>query len=88
MKLYLAVAVLLLALATQSEAQTVEGPTDAIVDKFNQFGDTVSELGQDIALKTKTAFQRIHESEFATSSRNWFSDQLEKMKAKLEELRQ
>ncbi|CAL8258740.1 unnamed protein product [Boreogadus saida] len=92
MKLYLAVAVLLLALATQSEAQAPEETTpeglDGLGDKFSQFGDTVSEFGQDIAVKTKDAFQRAQESELAVSSRNWFSDQFEKVKAKLGEIGQ
>ncbi|XP_059921201.1 apolipoprotein C-I [Gadus macrocephalus] len=92
MKLYLAVAVLLLALATQSEAQAPEEPTpaglDSLGDKFSQFGDTVAVFGQDIAVKTKDAIQRAQESEFAVNTRTWFSDQMEKMKAKLSEIGQ
>ena len=51
-----------------SEAQDQQ-VDETIGDKFNKFGDTVTELGQDIAVKTQDAFQRMQDSEFAVNTR-------------------
>ncbi|KAJ3598394.1 hypothetical protein NHX12_001904 [Muraenolepis orangiensis] len=67
MKLYLVVALVVLALVAFTEAQEVEPVAET--DKIVQFGEQVSEIGQDIAKKTKAAFQNIQDSEFATTSR-------------------
>ncbi|XP_034553890.1 apolipoprotein C-I [Notolabrus celidotus] len=83
MRLYLAVAVLMLALVAYTEAQD-----DTVEQKFAKFGEQMTELGQNLADKTQTAFQGIHESEFATTTRDWFAKQMEKLKAKLGEITQ
>ncbi|XP_071388880.1 apolipoprotein C-I [Centroberyx affinis] len=84
MKLYLAVAVLVLALAAHTEAQEPE----TIEEKLANFGTQVTEFGKDLAEKTKNAFQDLHNSEVATNTRSWFQRQLDSMKAKFEELSQ
>ncbi|KAM4581580.1 apolipoprotein C-I [Odontesthes bonariensis] len=77
MRLYLAVAVLMLAFVAYTEAQE-----EAVDDKFSQFGQQLGDFGKSLAEKAKTTFQDIQDSEFAVTTRNWFSDQFEKMKSK------
>ncbi|XP_026040287.1 apolipoprotein C-I [Astatotilapia calliptera] len=84
MRLYLAVAVLMLAFVAYTEAQD----DTSFTDKFDRFGQKLTEIGQSLAEKTKNAFDDIHNSEFGTSTRNWFSDAFEKMKAKFGEMSQ
>ncbi|XP_069559979.1 apolipoprotein C-I [Brachyistius frenatus] len=80
MRLYLAVAVLMLALVAYTDAQG-----ESVEQKFQRFGEQFSEMGQTLAEKAKTTFQDLHNSEFAVSSRNWFTEQFEKVKSKLTE---
>ncbi|XP_073342284.1 apolipoprotein C-I-like [Pagrus major] len=75
MRLFLAVAVLMLAFVAYTEAQE-----ETIEQKFTEFGERVTQVGQDLAEKAKTAFENINNSEFAVTSRNWFSEQIEKLK--------
>uniref|UniRef100_A0A3Q0SIQ8 Apolipoprotein C-I n=1 Tax=Amphilophus citrinellus TaxID=61819 RepID=A0A3Q0SIQ8_AMPCI len=84
MRLYLAVAVLMLAFVAYTEAQEEE----TLDQKLSAFGDKLTEFGRSIADKAKTTFQDIHNSEFGTNARNWFREAFEKMKAKADELRQ
>ncbi|CAI5663602.1 apolipoprotein C-I [Oreochromis niloticus] len=84
MRLYLAVAVLMLAFVAYTEAQD----DTSIQERFDRFGQKLTEIGQSLAEKTKTAFQDLHNSEFGTSTRNWFTDAFQKMKDKLGEMRQ
>ncbi|XP_063343318.1 apolipoprotein C-I [Pelmatolapia mariae] len=84
MRLYLAVAVLMLAFVAYTEAQD----DTSIQDRFDKFGQKLTEIGQSLAEKTKTAFHDIHNSEFGTSTRNWFTDAFQKIKDKIEEMRQ
>ncbi|XP_056142562.1 apolipoprotein C-I [Lampris incognitus] len=82
MKLYLAVAVLMLVFAAFTEAQD----TETIDEQLSSFGTKVSELTQDLAEKTKNAFQDMHNSEFATNTRNWFQEQFAKVKSSFDGL--
>ncbi|CAJ1062664.1 apolipoprotein C-I-like [Xyrichtys novacula] len=75
MRLYLAVAVLMLAFVAYTEAQD-----DTIEEKFSKFGDQVADLGRNIAEKAKTTWSEIQNSEFATNSRNWFEGVFQKAK--------
>ncbi|KAM6967457.1 apolipoprotein C-I [Aplochiton taeniatus] len=84
MKLSIAIAVLMLVFAAHTEAQEEQ----TLEEKFANFGSQVTELTKDLAEKTKTTFDQIHTSEFATNTRNWFSEQFEKVKAKLDEIKQ
>ncbi|KAI1886301.1 hypothetical protein AGOR_G00212590 [Albula goreensis] len=81
MKLPIAVAVLFLVLAANTEAQEAE-PT--IEERFATFGNQMKEFADDLSEKTKTAFEQIHQSDFAVKTRSWFSEQFEKMKDTLE----
>ncbi|XP_028280358.1 apolipoprotein C-I [Parambassis ranga] len=74
MRLYLAVALLMLAFVAYTEAQE-----DTIEQKFTKFGEQISELSRNLAEKAKTAFQDINTSEFATNAKNWFTEQFEKL---------
>ncbi|XP_066539767.1 apolipoprotein C-I [Hoplias malabaricus] len=75
MRLYLAVAALMLVLAAQTEAQE-----STIGERFSDFHTKVMEFGQDLSEKTVAAFKKIEESEFATKSKNWLTEQFGKIK--------
>ncbi|KAI2655265.1 Apolipoprotein C-I [Labeo rohita] len=81
MKLYLAAAVLMLVLAVHTEAQ--EEPT--LEQQFAKFQTQVKEIADDLTEKTKTTFEQIENSEFAIKTKNWFTEQFEKVKQKLSE---
>ncbi|XP_070768522.1 apolipoprotein C-I [Enoplosus armatus] len=83
MKLYLAVAVLMLAFVAFTEAQD-----DTIEQKFSKFGEQVSEVGRNLAEKAKTTFEQVHNSDFAVNTRNWFDDLMSKLRTKVEEISQ
>ncbi|XP_039974702.1 apolipoprotein C-I [Xiphias gladius] len=78
MRLYLAAAVLMLALVAYAEA---EGETAA--EQLSRLGERVSEMSRNLAEKAKTTFEELHNSEFATTSRNWFRDTFENLKTRL-----
>ncbi|XP_029928436.1 apolipoprotein C-I [Myripristis murdjan] len=69
MKLYLAVAVLMLAFAAQAEAQQD--------DTLANFGTKVKEVTLDMGEKVKTAFEEVHNSDFAVNTRKWFAGQFD-----------
>uniref|UniRef100_A0A669BT51 Apolipoprotein C-I n=1 Tax=Oreochromis niloticus TaxID=8128 RepID=A0A669BT51_ORENI len=83
MRLYLAVAVLMLAFVAYTEAQD----DTSIQERFDRFGQKLTEIGQSLAEKTKTAFQDLHNSEFGTSTRNWFTDAFQKMKLFMQKMK-
>ncbi|GAA6109994.1 apolipoprotein C-I [Tachysurus ichikawai] len=81
MKLYLAVATLMLVLIAQSEAaeeQTIEEHFANIQAKFQEFGAGLSE-------KTTTVLKNLGDSEVLTKTKNWFADSFEKVKNKFDE---
>ncbi|XP_008429390.1 apolipoprotein C-I [Poecilia reticulata] len=80
MRLYLAAAVLLLALVAYTEAQ------DDFAERFSNFGDQLTEFGKNVAEKAKTHYDTISTSEFAVSTRNWFTEQFQKIKTKVNEM--
>ncbi|XP_034409926.1 apolipoprotein C-I [Cyclopterus lumpus] len=77
MRVYLAVALLMLAFVAYTEAQDAE----TIEEKFSNFGKQMAEVSKNVAEKAKTAFQELHNSEFATESRTWVQKQIENIKA-------
>lgn len=79
MRLYLAVAVLMLAFVAYTEAQEV-----TFEERFNQFGQQMSEFGQNLATKTKTALDDFHNSEGVQKAKSWLQEQVEKLKNKLQ----
>ncbi|XP_076008850.1 apolipoprotein C-I [Genypterus blacodes] len=84
MKLYLAVAVLLLALAAYTEAQDA----GTFEEKVTQLGTQVSEVTKDWVDKAKVALEGIPTSEIATNMKTWVNDQISRMKASFEEMTQ
>ncbi|XP_061574438.1 apolipoprotein C-I [Cololabis saira] len=76
MRLYLAVALLMVALVAFTEAQEA-----GIEEKFTKFGEQMSEFGRNFAEKAKDTFQNIGNSEFGETTRNWFTEQFEKIKS-------
>ncbi|XP_027868060.1 apolipoprotein C-I [Xiphophorus couchianus] len=83
MRLYLAAAVLLLALVAYTEAQD-----DSLAERFSNFGDQITEFSKNVAEKAKTHFDTITTSEFAENTRNWFTEQFQKIKNKVNEMAQ
>lgn len=95
MRLYLAVAVLMLALVAYTgrfdvtsaftsvsvarfffsslhvsfRSSPAEAQDDNIQQRFTDFGETISELGRNVAEKAKDTAERIHNSDFAVNAR-------------------
>ncbi|XP_028837469.1 apolipoprotein C-I [Denticeps clupeoides] len=82
MKLPIAIAVLVLVLAAHSEAQNAE-PT--LEERFQDFQNSMKTMTDDLTGKAKTAIEQIHSSDFAVKTRNWFTEQFDKMKKKVDE---
>uniref|UniRef100_A0A087XQE1 Apolipoprotein C-I n=1 Tax=Poecilia formosa TaxID=48698 RepID=A0A087XQE1_POEFO len=68
MRLYLAAAVLLLALVAYTDCLS-EAQDDSLAEKFSNFGDQITEFGKNVAEKAKTHFDTIATSEFAENTR-------------------
>ncbi|XP_078107957.1 apolipoprotein C-I [Sander vitreus] len=83
MRLYLAVAVLMLAFVAYTEAQE-----DTIEQKFVAFRDHMTEMSKSLAEKAKTTFEQFQTSDLAVQSKNWFQEQIESLKAKVREISQ
>ncbi|WP_233005575.1 hypothetical protein, partial [Exiguobacterium aurantiacum] len=80
MKLYLAAAVLMLVLAAHTEAQE-----ETLEQRFATFQTQVKEITENLAEKTKTAFDQIENHEYVVKTKSWLSEQFEKMKQKMSE---
>ncbi|XP_060906193.1 apolipoprotein C-I [Labrus mixtus] len=78
MRLFLAVAVLMLALVAYTEAQEEE----TVEQRFAKFGNQMSEFGQNLADKAKSTFDDISTSQFARDTTNWFTERMEQLKSK------
>ncbi|KAF1388184.1 hypothetical protein PFLUV_G00087570 [Perca fluviatilis] len=83
MKLYLAVAVLMLAFVAYTEAQE-----ETIEQRFATFRDQMAEMSKNLAEKAKTTFEQFQTSDLAVNSQNWFREQYESLKAKVGEIGQ
>ncbi|XP_058272203.1 apolipoprotein C-I [Hemibagrus wyckioides] len=81
MKLYLAVATLMLVMIAHSEA--TEEPT--IEEHFANFQAKLQEFGTDLGEKTSKVLKDLDNSEFVTKTKNWLSVNLEKLKNKFDE---
>ncbi|XP_062847967.1 apolipoprotein C-I [Trichomycterus rosablanca] len=75
MKLYLALATLMLVLMAQCEAEE-----PSIEQHFANFQAKMKEFGSDLTEKTASALKQIEESELATKTKSWFTEQMEKLK--------
>ncbi|XP_060937075.1 apolipoprotein C-I [Limanda limanda] len=75
MRVFLAVAVLMLAFVAYTEAQE-----ETMKDKFTRFGEKVSELSQTMADKARSTFETIHNSEAAVKTRDWFEERMQQIK--------
>ncbi|XP_076826621.1 apolipoprotein C-I-like isoform X2 [Brachyhypopomus gauderio] len=82
MKLYLAIAALMLVLIAHTEAQ------EALVPETANTADIqtkLKEFGEDLTEKTINALKTIEQSEFASKTRSWLAEQFEKLKQKVDE---
>ncbi|MBN3304519.1 apolipoprotein C-I [Amia ocellicauda] len=80
MKLPVALAVLVLVLATHTDA---EEPT--IEERFNTFQTQVKEFTAGLTDKTKAAVDQLQQSKFIVTTKDWFAEQFDKVKQKLDE---
>ncbi|KAA8591729.1 apolipoprotein C-I [Etheostoma spectabile] len=83
MRLYLAVAVLMLAFVAYTEAQE-----ETIEQKFAAFRNQMAEIGKSLTEKAKTTLDQIQTSDLAIKSKNWFQEQFESLKTKVGEISQ
>ncbi|XP_033836809.1 apolipoprotein C-I [Periophthalmus magnuspinnatus] len=74
MKLYLAIAVLVLAFVAYTEAQEV-----TMEERFNNLGQQMSEFGKTVAEKAKTALDGLNNNENVQKAKSWFQEQFQKM---------
>ncbi|KAK1795464.1 hypothetical protein P4O66_010630 [Electrophorus voltai] len=81
MKLYLAVAALLLVLLAHTEAQ--EEPT--VEEHFANIHTKLKEFGEDLSEKAISALKKLEESELASKTRSWITENIEKLKQKIDE---
>ncbi|XP_075047699.1 apolipoprotein C-I [Mixophyes fleayi] len=82
MKLLLAVSVVLIALTVLAEPSSAESEQPSVKERFQSFGESVKDAATKVGEKTKAVFKDIHESEFATKTRDFFSDGFKKIKEK------
>ncbi|XP_065117063.1 apolipoprotein C-I [Paramisgurnus dabryanus] len=80
MKLYLAAAVLMLVLAAHTEAQE-----DTLEQRFANFQNQMKDMTEDLAQKTKETFAKVENHEYVVKTKNWLSEQFEKVKQKMSE---
>ncbi|XP_067411428.1 apolipoprotein C-I [Emydura macquarii macquarii] len=78
-------ALILLALAVLADSATAEVTEPTLSQKFESFQHKLQAFADGIAEKTKAAFHDLHHSEFSEKTRNWFSEQFQKLKEKLNE---
>ncbi|XP_020505998.1 apolipoprotein C-I [Labrus bergylta] len=84
MRLFLAVAVLMLAFVAYTEAQEEE----TVQQKLSNLGDQMTEMGKNLAEKAKTTFDELSNSQFASDTRDWFTKHIEQLKSKFGDVAQ
>ncbi|XP_078507391.1 apolipoprotein C-I [Lissotriton helveticus] len=72
MKLLLSLAVLLVTVAVMTDV-TKADDSPSVVDRLKEFASNVGD-------KTKEVFNKIHHSEPATKTRNWFAETFQRAK--------
>ncbi|XP_068616671.1 apolipoprotein C-I [Brachionichthys hirsutus] len=82
MRLYLAVAVLMLAFVAYAEA---EGE-DTIGERLSNFGQTVADMSQQAFAKSRETAQTVFENEHVVIVREYVQDALEKLLQKFQDL--
>ncbi|KAM4703604.1 apolipoprotein C-I [Rhinophrynus dorsalis] len=83
MKLLLALSVVLVTLFVVTEASSAESSSPTVMERFESFGDSLKEAATKISEKAKSVYKDLHDSEFGTKTRNWFSDTYQKVKGKI-----
>ncbi|XP_043850173.1 apolipoprotein C-I isoform X2 [Dromiciops gliroides] len=66
-----------------------EGPSpvqgsSSVAEGFERFQEKLKELSDTVANKAKAAIAQLKHSEFSTKTRNWFTQNFQKMKEKME----
>ncbi|MBU7443583.1 MULTISPECIES: hypothetical protein [Pseudomonadota] len=83
MRLYLAVAVLMLAFVAYTEAQE-----ETIEQTFARWTEQAGDLGRGLGEKARTTFSDFFSGEQAANAKNWLNEQFEKIKTKVQEIAQ
>ncbi|KAK7886885.1 hypothetical protein WMY93_026506 [Mugilogobius chulae] len=73
MKLYLAIAVLVLAFVAYTEAQEV-----TMEERFSQLGQQMTEFGKTVADKARTAAEEFNNNEHVQKAKTWLQEKFEK----------
>uniref|UniRef100_A0A8C6WN95 Apolipoprotein C-I n=1 Tax=Neogobius melanostomus TaxID=47308 RepID=A0A8C6WN95_9GOBI len=76
MRLYLAVAVLMLAFVAYTEAQEA-----TVEERFNQFGEQVKEFTSNTAEQAKAALEKFNNHESVQKMKNWFQQKYDELQA-------
>ncbi|XP_027716495.1 apolipoprotein C-I-like [Vombatus ursinus] len=61
-----------------------QATSSSMAEGFEQFQHKVKELADTVAHKAKEAITKIQNSEFSTKTRNWFRENFQKMKDKMD----
>ncbi|XP_072464079.1 apolipoprotein C-I isoform X1 [Notamacropus eugenii] len=84
MKPFLSFAVLAALLYFVAEGPSPAQASPSVAEDFQHFQEKVKELADTVANKAKETFTKIQESEFSTKTRNWFKQNFQKIKDKLD----
>ncbi|KAG6923089.1 apolipoprotein C1 [Chelydra serpentina] len=79
------IALILLALTVLADSAQAQPTEPSLSEKVEKFQNRLQAFAESIADKTKAAFQELHHSEFSEKTRNWFSEQFQKIKEKFNE---
>ncbi|XP_026516737.1 apolipoprotein C-I [Trachemys scripta elegans] len=79
------IALILVALTVLADSAQAQSTEPTLTKKLENFQNKLQAFADSIADKTKAAFQELHHSEFSEKTRNWFSEQFQKMKEKFNE---
>nr|AIL82446.1 apolipoprotein C-1 [Channa striata] len=79
MRLFFAVAVLMLAFVAYTEAQE-----DSIQERFSKWGEHLSDFGRQVSDHARNAYEQLQNSKAG----QWFNDHINKLKAKVGEIGQ
>ncbi|XP_061453584.1 apolipoprotein C-I [Rhineura floridana] len=84
MQISLSAAVIFVALSVVTAAAEVPVPMTepTLSQKFEEFQHEVQSFVDNIGEKTKEAFRDLHHSELSTKTRNWFTENFQKLKDK------
>ncbi|XP_073512046.1 apolipoprotein C-I [Phyllobates terribilis] len=82
MRLLLALSVVLIALAVLPEPSSAQSEEPSLKDRFKSFGETIKSAASTVGEQAKNAIDNLQKSEFATNTRNFFTEGFQKIRDK------